>query len=417
VRVALFGNVANNLFQLGQSLRERAPDIDAHLFVSDNEAWVSRPEADEPTLRDAAPSWIHVDDWAVGAALVAPHRARIVDALREFDLLIVSGNGPMFAAFTGQPYCFFVSGGDLTTTPFPLAFMGRYKTARQRVGALLIGPRQRRGIRRAREIWAPPYRPYLKALERLHLPTERLATEYFPVVIDTERFRLDAAAKRDPSPTARRLTDASDFVVFHPSRLMIGNRTARERESGNWKNNETLLRGFAFFARSGSARAPVLGLIDRTASPDVALAKSLIADLGIADQVRWLVGPRDGGFLRHELIELYSASDVVADDFGIGWFGGVTLEALAIERPVVQYIDEDVMTRLYPWHPIVSARTPQDVAEALERLFVDPDARRSLGARGREWIEEFHSYDAAAQRYASAIRRAAAAPRTSHELS
>jgi glycosyltransferase involved in cell wall biosynthesis len=411
MRVALFGNVANNLFQLGQSLREHAPEIDAHLFVSHNEAWVSRPEADEPVIRERVPSWIHVDDWAVGAALVTPHRTRIVDELRQFDLLVVSGNGPMFAPFTGRPYCFFVSGGDLTETPFPLAFMRGHETARQRVGALLIGPRQRRGIRRAREIWAPPYRPYLRALERLHVPTERLGTDYLPVAIDTRRFRFDPVAKQDPSPVARDLTNGSDFVVFHPSRLMIRSRSARQREVGNWKKNDILLRGFALFARSGSARAPVLGLIDRTASPDVALAKVLVAELGIADQARWLVAPRHGGFLRHELLELYSASDVVADDFGVGWFGGVTLEGLAIERPVLQYIDEDMMSRLYPWHPIVSARTPDDVAEALEKLFVDPEARVALGARGRDWVEEFHSYDAAAKRYASAIRRVTAALR------
>jgi glycosyltransferase involved in cell wall biosynthesis len=220
---------------------------------------------------------------------------------------------------------------------------------------------------------------------------------------------LDPAANLDPSPAARQLADGSDFVVFHPSRLMMRKRTARQREIGNWKKNDILLRGFALFARSGSARAPVLGLIDRTASPDVALAKDLVSELGISDRVRWLVAPRHGGFLRHELIEFYSASDIVTDDFGVGWFGGVTLEGLAIERPVIQYIDEDVMRQLYPWHPIVSARTPEDVAEALERLFVDPDERAALGVRGREWIEEFHSHEAAAERYASAIRRAVAA--------
>lgn len=405
MRVALFGNVANNLFQLGKSLRERAPELDTHLFVSHNEAWVSRPEADEPALDEA---WIHVDDWAVGAALVAPHRARIIDELRKFDLLIVSGNGPMFASFTGRPYCFFVSGGDLTETPFPLAFMRSHDTARQRVGALLIGPRQRRGIRNAREIWAPPYRPYVRALERLGVPRDRLAAEYFPVVIDTERFRLDATAKVDPSPTARLLSEGSDFVVLHPSRLMIRPRMARQREVGNWKRNDVLLRGFALFARSGSAQAPVLGLIDRTASPDVDLARELVDELGIAENVRWLVAPRQGGFLRHELVELYSASDVVADDFGVGWFGGVTLEALAIEKPVIQFIDEDIMSGLYPWHPIISARTPENVAAALENLHVDPEARMALGARGREWVEAFHSYDAAAERYASSIRRIAA---------
>ena len=50
---------------------------------------------------------------------------------------------------------------------------------------------------------------------------------------------------------------------------------------------------------------------------------------------------------------LYHRSDVVADEFGVGWFGYVTLEGLASSRPVLCHLDEQVMATMYPEHPIL----------------------------------------------------------------
>ena len=35
------------------------------------------------------------------------------------------------------------------------------------------------------------------------------------------------------------------------------------------------------------------------------------------------------------MVALYQAADVVADEFGVGWFGYVTLEGLACGRPAL----------------------------------------------------------------------------------
>src|SRR5207248_4826794 len=55
----------------------------------------------------------------------------------------------------------------------------------------------------------------------------------------------------------------------------------------------------------------------------------------LTDQVLWLQPPRPDGFTRDELIDLYAISDVVADQFGAGFFGYVVLEALSVGRPVL----------------------------------------------------------------------------------
>ncbi len=190
----------------------------------------------------------------------------------------------------------------------------------------------------------------------------------------------------------------SNFVVFHPSRIILDD--GREmRESGQWKGNDRLIRGFADLAARRPDLRPVLAMPDRTESPGVPEAKALVEELGVGDRVRWLVPPDPRGFKRSELLELYAVADVVPDDFGVGWFGAVVIEALSMEVPVLSYLDEEIMLRLYPEHPIVVVREPKEISAALERLADDPAERRRLGTEGRRWVIEHHSHAALAQRF------------------
>jgi glycosyltransferase involved in cell wall biosynthesis len=83
----------------------------------------------------------------------------------------------------------------------------------------------------------------------------------------------------------------------------------------------------------------------------------------------------------------------------------VVLEAMSMEIPVVSYVDEDVIAKMYPWHPITVARRPGEIADAFTTLADDPDERRRRGLQGREWVTEFHSYSATAGAYVRAVER------------
>lgn len=402
LRVALYGNVANTLFQLATCLR--AQGVDAHLFVGATDDSTMRPESDDPSLADGYPEWIHQGRYNSGLARLMPWTSRLVKDLRGFDLVVVSYNGPMFAQFVGRPWCFLVTGGDLTTMPFPLRFRTWYPTCRKQLLMLLVAAWQRRGIRRATTIWTQGFSPFKSALRRLRIEPARISTRYLPVLLDTSVF---STAARETSVIDRsHVVGDADFVVFHPSRLMIDD-TARLRATGQWKANDILIRGFGLFVASGAAKRPVLVMPLRTASPDVATAENLIASLGIENNVVWVRPDRPEGFPRHEVLSFYQWADVVADDFGIGWFGAVVLEGLASGKPVLSFVDEEVMSTMYPWHPIVSANTPDGVAHALEQLHRDAAYRQELGRRGRLWIEEYHSFESIVQRYMAAIKEAA----------
>ncbi|MGH8991761.1 MAG: hypothetical protein ACRDZ7_09570 [Acidimicrobiia bacterium] len=402
LKVAFVGNIVNNFFQLSNALRKHA-GVDAHLFLDHTDGRIARPESDDPSLVGNLPDWIHEGAWFTRSTKLTPWRSPLVSELAGFDLVVASGNGPVIAQFAPVPWCFFVTGGDLTVTPFPIRMGPVYaRTVRDATAMLALGLWQRRAIRRADEIWMQDFTPFRRAVWRLRVDPDRLGADYLPLVFDTELFRADPAARASGDPLVRQIVDGSDFVVFHPSRLII-RASARRRETGDWKANDLLLEGFAAFVRLGLARHPVLVLPDRTESPDVEVAKGIIQRLGIIENVVWARPPRPAGFTRHEMIAIYSVADVVADDFGIGWFGAVALEGLSMGAPVLSHLDQTVMAGLYPWHPVLEAATPQAVARHLSRLCADPALRAATGRRGREWVERFHSAEAVAPRFAEAM--------------
>lgn len=398
MRVAFFGNVANVHVRLARALRDHG-GIDAHVFVSDRDPAAWRPEADDPTLHDAYPDWIHGGDWVTARSLLAPRSAAITRELAAFDLVVASGVGPVFAGHAGRPWTFLVTGGDLTVKPFPVTFWRWYPTWPHRAAQLVAGARQRAAIRRADRILTQPFAPMTEALDRLGVGAERRAGHYFPLPVDTDRF--------SPEGHTAAVGDA-DFVVFHPSRIALDDGPRMVR-SGQWKGNDVLLGAFADLVAADVVSRPRLVLIDQPASRDRERARDLIDRLGVVDRVTW-IRPADGAHLSQpEMAALYRRADVVCDEFGVGWFGYVLLEGAACGRPIVSHVDDEVMAKLYPWHPVLGGRTRSEVAGRLVELASSPEGRRAAGTASRRWAEEFHGPDALAGRYVTEFGQLAVA--------
>lgn len=397
MKIAFFGNICNNLYQIAKALRAHS-GFETHLYLENINDPQQLPESDDPQLRNNYPDWIHKGSYLTPAQLVAPWRSSLVKQFSSHDLIVVSSLGPIFAQFAKKPTAFLCSGGDVTIQPFPLEFRFRYTTAREIITAFIIGFWQRRGIRTSSRIWSQPFFPFINALEKLGIPQSNVSESYFPVLVDTQKFKVIENTGDNLDPIVKYLVNNFDFILFHPSRIMI-NPSSLLKATGQWKQNDLLFRGFARFLQNHPHNRAVLIMPERSESPDIPLAKQIIRDLEIEKNVVWLKPPRPFGYTRDELIPLYSICDAVADEFGIGWFGSVVLEGLAMEKPVLSYVDKQVMSKLYPWHPILSDNSVEGVAELLSRLYANVDYRRDKGLMGRKWVEEFHSETNAAQIY------------------
>lgn len=88
-------------------------------------------------------------------------------------------------------------------------------------------------------------------------------------------------------------------------------------------------------------------------------------------------------------IEQYQQADIIVDQLLIGWYGMLAVEAMALEKPVIAFIRED-LRHYAPGLPLVSA-TPATIETTLEQLSADYGARQHLGQAGRQFVEQFHN--------------------------
>jgi hypothetical protein len=100
-----------------------------------------------------------------------------------------------------------------------------------------------------------------------------------------------------------------------------------------------------------------------------------------------------------------SQADIVCDMLTFGWFGANVREAMMLGKPAVCYLRPswiEQVRREVPGYaeelPVVHA-TPETVHDILGELIDDPELRRDLGERGREFALKWHSARAGALRF------------------
>jgi glycosyltransferase involved in cell wall biosynthesis len=97
----------------------------------------------------------------------------------------------------------------------------------------------------------------------------------------------------------------------------------------------------------------------------------------------------------------YERADIVVEQLNAGWHGVFALEAMALGKPVVTYLKEDVVRRTEEAFgirvPIISA-TRDTLTERLRLLVDSPVERRRIGAESRAYVERVHDIDRVADR-------------------
>ena len=91
----------------------------------------------------------------------------------------------------------------------------------------------------------------------------------------------------------------------------------------------------------------------------------------------------------HRAKKMYVKADIIIDQVLAGTHGVFAVEAMALGKPVICYIREDLRSTYPQELPIVSA-SPDNLYEELKALVENPELRHDLGQRGRVYAERYH---------------------------
>jgi glycosyltransferase involved in cell wall biosynthesis len=102
---------------------------------------------------------------------------------------------------------------------------------------------------------------------------------------------------------------------------------------------------------------------------------------------------------------LQMQADIFLDMLTFGWFGANAREAMMLAKPVICYIRpewlESVRQEIPDYAaelPIISA-TPDSVEGILRDLIANPEKRREIGKRSREFAVKWHSAEVGGRRF------------------
>lgn len=181
-----------------------------------------------------------------------------------------------------------------------------------------------------------------------------------------EKIRIVPCA---PDPLFKPVPDAAEQVRerwgLEPGYVMaVGTSHPR-------KNISTLLRAYAIC--QPKQPLALVGLSGRTAKGLIALAE----ELRISDKVRWL------GFVSHmQLPALYSAAGAFVMPSLYEGFGMPVLEAMACGSPVICSNTSALPEVAGDAAVLVNPRTPEMLAEALEKILADKGLAEELKEKG-----------------------------------
>jgi glycosyltransferase involved in cell wall biosynthesis len=101
-----------------------------------------------------------------------------------------------------------------------------------------------------------------------------------------------------------------------------------------------------------------------------------------------------------EVRQRIAAADIVADQLVIGWYAMFAMEAMALGRPVLCHVRDDLLAlhlaagTLEPDELPLVRCDPTTVKAAIRDLLDNPERRRQYGDRGVDFVRRRHSLDA-----------------------
>lgn len=91
-----------------------------------------------------------------------------------------------------------------------------------------------------------------------------------------------------------------------------------------------------------------------------------------------------------EAIKRYAEADLIIDQILCGSYGLLCVEAMALGKPVITFIRDDLVPTFPPELPVMNAN-PDNLKDKLAELLDNEALREEIGHRGRAYAEAYHA--------------------------
>ena len=344
MRVIIAGNLVNTGYYIAKLLRTKG--IDAELLMKKNDLLINDPKTFDNIIE--YPDWVRFwdgtrEDWAF----------RIIKIMRKYDIIHASTELPIFSLFTGKPYLAMATGADL----YELAHENSLK------GVLL-----RQAYKKARVV------VFTGTFMNPSINKLRIRNALFiPLLWDYTKF----------SPNRNITNDSEKTIIFHPT-----------NQDWNDKGNDKFLRAFVRLTKKFDNVHLILIKRGRDFESSMKILNNNYS------QGKFTILPQT--LAQKDLSEWYNKVDIVVDQFIVGSIGLIGQEAMACEKPVINYIDKELHEKWYgEIPPIINAHTEDEIYYSLLQLVNDRNMIRKIGAESRKWLLKHHNPDLIIRKYIS----------------
>jgi len=290
---------------------------------------------------------------------------------RKYDMIFSIGLGGFwFLSLIRKPFVSYATGADLTELAGGKGFSG-------------IRSKQAKKIfQKAKLVFYSVEYGHIEMIKKLELKN----TIPWRQFIDTDFWKNSIQKKNENN----------ELKIFHPTSL----DWIPKYDGQRLKSNETLFKGFSKFLNTGGKGK----IFFRNRGQNIIETRELIKELQLESDVKELQESPN----RDEQKKIMSEMDIVADQFGVGNFGLITLESMSMGKPVIVYLPKKSAKLSYPEPaeipPILNASTPNEIAKHLH----DMSNFKKLyeqSIKSREWIEKYHKPEILARWYLDKISK------------
>lgn len=396
-KVALIGNMNNNLFNLTRYLRDAG--FDATLYVMPYDPTHFLPEAD--TFDDDFKAYTRFLKWGNPYELGSTSREDIRAEFGNYDFIIGCGTSPAYLSKAGMTLDLFTPyGSDLYHYPFFNAFhpgklfsylKGLFQKERNIEiqkrpsrpgnikGYIPFVTHQRRGIRTAANcaVLTSGNDVYGQALRKLRYHNKHFL--FSVPMIYTPQYNSDAIvhsySKSSWYEAFKVIRDNYDFIIFHNCRHCW----KYEKDPASFKGNDRLFTGFAQFRHRNAGTAAIVTFEYGT---DVPESKKLTRELGIESDVHWF--PL---MARRELLIGMSLCDLVVGNLSdASWATyGVVYESMALGKPILHHRKDELYEKK-TLYAMINAYNSDMVTESLVYYSMNREDLLAIGRKAHEWF-------------------------------